>query len=42
MKGFDLDDMDEQVGKGWKRDIHKDSTTKSGDEQISVREYTTS
>jgi hypothetical protein len=37
-KGLDLDDVDEQFGKCLKRGVHDDSTTKSGDEQISIKE----
>jgi hypothetical protein len=33
-----LGDVDEQFGKCLKRGVHDDSTTKSGDEQIAIKE----
>jgi hypothetical protein len=34
-----LGGVDEPFGKCWKRGGHDDSTTKSGEEQISIQEY---
>jgi hypothetical protein len=37
--GLDLGDVDEHFGKCLESGVHEDPTTKSGDEQISVKEY---